>query len=128
MKKLTAFVLVWLLAVTAVFADWTVVGKNSKAETSAQFVGEAFPLESAIYWAMLIAADYDSEFYDYDIAIYSKQEFVKLDKRLFGDSATALIKQNYGLTSIASDEWEDCSVVRLEDGTFLVITITEGDE
>ena len=100
--------------------------------TYAYCANQAGDYEDAINLAMIFASRYNSDFYDYIAIIYTKAEFTKLSKKLFGDAWEALIKQKYGYVFInpkGISNYEDLAVIRLEDGKFVVITVEQlGEE
>lgn len=124
-KKFMRFVLVGLLSCVFLFVS-AAESVNFGKRTKALYANEALDYEDAICWGMLMASNYNSDYYDFLVEIHTKAEFTKLPKDLFEDSWEALITQKYGLTMIDCkdiNDYEEISVIRLKDGKFVVISV-----
>ena len=120
-------ILVAFVSIPLIAEDWVRFGKR----TQALYANKSADYEDAILWGMVTAANYNADFYDFSAVIYSKAEFTKLPKDLFGDAWNALIKQNYGLVMIdvkGISDYEELSALRLDDGNFVVISVTAAKE
>ena len=122
MKKITFLLLFPMLLAFPLFAsDWVQVGNTAQAT----FKDADLSIEDAVYWAMLVASEYDSEYYNFNVMFLSKPEFTKLPKNTYGDAMKALIQQNYAVCEVENYMYEEVVCLRLSSGDFLVFTVEE---
>ena len=126
MKKriLSVFILLVFFSILAFADEFVKVGANTKA----LYANSTMNMDMAIYWAMLTAADYNSDFYDFDVDILNKAEFTKLPVDIFGDAISALAKQKYALALVNAQNFEQILCIRLTTGEYLVVSVEEIDE